>query len=247
MKQAKILGVRIDNLTKKEILEKIEFFLSEKKFHLLATVNPEFILEAQKNKKFGDILNNADLCVADGVGIKYAFLRFGKWLKCRMTGVDLMHEILKMANGKKLTVFLAVNRDGLSRYDMLKDALEKEYPEVRFNGADIALDGKKLSVIGNLSADYRLQITDNEVVFCNFGAPNQEIFLNQFKNDNIQVAMGVGGSFDFVTGKVCRSPKILQKMGLEWLWRMMVQPWRWRRIFNAVIVFPIKIIFSKKT
>ena len=97
-----ILGVRIDNLSKKEVLEKIEYFLSDGRFHQIVTVNTEFILQAQKDEDFKSILNTTDLNIADGVGIWFAFLRFGKLLKARIAGVDLMYEILRIVNEKRL-------------------------------------------------------------------------------------------------------------------------------------------------
>ena len=97
-----ILGVRIDNLSYSEVLGKIELFLGDGKFHQIATINPEFILEAQKNEEFKNILNGCDLNIADGIGIKFAFWRFGKLLKTRIAGADLMDKILEMADEKKL-------------------------------------------------------------------------------------------------------------------------------------------------
>jgi N-acetylglucosaminyldiphosphoundecaprenol N-acetyl-beta-D-mannosaminyltransferase len=231
-----ILGVRVDNLSKKEILEKVESFLSDGKFHQIATINPEFILQAQKDEDFKSILNTTALNIADGVGIRFAFLRFGKWLKARIAGADLMHEILHLANEKKLTVFLAANKNGLSRWEETCDALQKKYPDIEFSGAN--LDPLNFS-------SYQMPDTGYQILFCNFGAPFQEKFINFVKDAKIRVAMGVGGSFDFVTGKARRAPRGMRIFGLEWLWRLILQPRRWKRIWNAVIIFPIKIIFKK--
>ena len=232
-----ILGVKIDNLSRKEVLEKVELFLHEDKFHQIATVNAEFILQAQKDSDFKNILNNCDLNVADTISIRYAFLRFGKWLKARIAGADLMHEILKIANEKKLSVFLAVNKNGLSSYEEIIKVLSQKYPNIEFSGAN--LDPLSFS-------SYDIQNTKYEILFCNFGAPFQEKFINSVKDAKIRVAMGVGGSFDFITGKVKRAPKIMRYFGLEWLWRLILQPNRWKRIWNAVIIFPIKVLINKK-
>ncbi len=235
-----ILGVRIDNLDRFEILDKIKFFLTEPKFHQIATINPEFILEAQKNLNFRNILNSCDLNVADGVGIKLAFWRFGKNLKCRLAGADLMLEILKIAQTQKLSVFLAVNKNGLSTFEETKEAILKIYPDLTIEG--ITLEKNVSCFMFHVSCP---------IVFCNFGAPNQELFINSQKCDMIRLAMGVGGSFDFITKKVRRAPKFMQFIGLEWLWRIF-QPQKWkfkkerlRRIFQAVIFFPIKITINK--
>ncbi|MEI8343391.1 MAG: WecB/TagA/CpsF family glycosyltransferase [Candidatus Moraniibacteriota bacterium] len=232
-----ILGIRIDNLGKKEILEKIEFFLDEEKFHQIATINPEFILQAQKDCDFKNVISMCNLNVADGAGIGYAFLRFGKFLKTRLAGVDLLTEILQIANDKKLSVFLAINKDGLSSYKEIVLVLNKNYPNINFFGEDI----------NPRITDYQLLITSYSILFCNFGAPAQEKFINSQKNAKLRLAMGVGGSFDFIIGKIVRAPIWMRAIGLEWLWRFAQEPkYRAKRIFNATIVFPIKILFSKK-
>jgi N-acetylglucosaminyldiphosphoundecaprenol N-acetyl-beta-D-mannosaminyltransferase len=243
-----ILGVRIDNFSKKEILEKIDFFLSEDKFHQVATINPEFLLEAENNLEFKNILNNADLNVADGMGIKLAFWYYFQNLKYRFAGADLICEILKIANTKKLNVFLAINKDGLSSYAEIVAVLKNVYPEIIFFGKEYNFSHSS-SVISHQDAekiDYRLPTADDCILFCNFGAPFQEVFINSIKNDRIKLAIGVGGTFDFITKKIKRAPIFMQRIGLEWLWRLILEPrYRLKRVFKAVIVFPIKILFSR--
>jgi N-acetylglucosaminyldiphosphoundecaprenol N-acetyl-beta-D-mannosaminyltransferase len=232
-----ILGVKLDNFTRKEILAKVATFLTEEKFHQIATINPEFILHAQKDLAFREVLNDCDLKVVDGVGIRFAFLRFGKYLKSRMTGIDLMIEILKLAAENKLKVFLVSYGGALSSWEETKIAIQGIYPDLEIKG--INLDSN--------NSNYELRITGYDIVFCNLGAPQQEILMHSLKtaeNARIRLALGVGGSFDFLTGKRKRAPKFLQKFGLEWLWRFVQEPkYRAKRIYQAVIVFPIKIIF----
>lgn len=234
----KILGVKIDNLTRQEILEKIEFFLDSHRMHQIATINPEFILKAQNDQEFRNILNKTDLNVADGVGIYFAFLRFGKKLKARITGVDLIEDILQIAEKKKMSIFLVGNENGLSSWQETRDAILKKYPQLKISGTDI---GTK-SPMGDL-------VPNGEIVFCALGAPRQEKFIHSLKSSKsgkIRLAIGVGGSFDFLARKITRSPKFLRKIGLEWLWRLIQEPrYRAKRIFNAVIIFPIRVIFNK--
>lgn len=230
-----LLGVKIDNLTKKEILQKVEFFLSENKFHQIATVNPEFILEAQKNAEFKNILNSCDLNIADGIGVKMAFWRFGKHLKCRLTGADLMEKIIRLAYKNKLNIFLAASKEGLSSWQETRKAILELYPDLNIDGDDISIKDK----------NYQILSSSCQILFCNFGAPHQENFIKRQNNDRIKLAMGVGGSFDFLTKKVRRAPYFWRLLGLEWLWRLILQPRRLKRIWRAVIVFPIKVIFNK--
>jgi len=231
-----ILGIKIDNLTQTEIRQKVENFLIEDKFHQIATINPEFILEAQKNAEFKNILNSCDLNIADGFGIELSFWHYGKNLKCRIAGIDLMLEILQIANAKKLSVFLATNKNGLSSWKETRDAILRIYPDLKIFGEDVDIQ----------NTAYQILNTNYQILFCNFGAPYQETFLNSQKNGKIRLAMGVGGGFDYLTGKTPRAPQFLRQIGLEWFWRLILQPKRWKRILNAVIIFPIKVISYKE-
>lgn len=251
-----VLGVRVNNLCWSEILKKVEIFLAEPKFHQIATVNPEFILEAKRNPEFKNILNACDLNVADGIGIEFAFLRYGKFLKSRLAGADLMLEILKLAEKKKLSVFLATRENGLSSWQETREKILKIHPKLSIDGAKYEILSKNSTAIQPYMAAGGDREGANEVkgdklpaadiVFCNFGAPHQEVFINSLKSDKIRLAMGVGGSFDYLTGKAKRAPLFLRRLGLEWLWRLILQPWRIKRIFNAVIIFSIKIILWKE-
>ena len=239
LKNMKVLDVKIDNLSRIEILDRVKRFLDEPKFHQIATVNPEFLVEADRNPEFKKVLDGCDLCVADGFGLSLvAFFRREK-LKCRFPGADLMEEILRLANEKNLSVYLAVRADGLSSYDEVKTAILRIYPGLRIDGLDI--DSSPL--FGN----WKLEIGNSAIVLCNFGAPAQELFLANLRNTGVEsrVSMGVGGAFDYLTGKQRRAPKWMRTMGLEWLWRFALQPSRIARIWNATAVFLWKVITKK--
>lgn len=282
----KILGVKIDNFSKQEILEKIEDFLDSDKLHQIVTTNAEFILQAQKDLEFRNILNDADLSVADTITIRYAFWRHFKNLKTRLAGVDLMQEILKMASEKKLPIFLVTKKGGLSSWQETRKAILKKFPDLEIDGIDIKSDDDSLyfkqniidQTIQNVGAENFLpenirktkdlsQETLNQqtyckngdskcidllcskkwIVFCNFGIPEQDKFIASLRkfNGKICLGMGVGGSFDFLTGKVKRAPKWMRRLGFEWIYRLIQQPNRWKRMFRAVIIFPIRVIFNK--
>ncbi|MCX6763154.1 MAG: WecB/TagA/CpsF family glycosyltransferase, partial [Candidatus Moranbacteria bacterium] len=178
-------------------------------------------------------LNSCDLNIADGFGIKLVFWRYGRNLKCRLAGIDLMLEILKIASENNLSVFLAANSGGLSSCELTRDAIHAIYPSLEIDGRNIDINNREPITV------------NQELVFCNFGVPYQEKFINSIKNDRIRLAMGVGGSFDYLTGRLKRAPQFIRAVGFEWFWRLLLQPKRWKRIWNAVIVFPIKVIFNK--
>lgn len=215
-----IFGVPIDNLTGVEVRKKIEGFLREPQFHRITTVNPEFLLLALKNQAFKRSLLTADLRIADGFGVHLPFWLAKERLKARISGADLVPLILHLAEQDNLTIHLVLRPDGLSTEDEIKATLQKTYPKLRL------VDTVDQAVI----------------VFNNFGAPLQEMFLENLRTNpsSIRLAMGVGGSFDFLTGKIRRAPKWLRDIGLEWLWRLILQPTRYKRIWNSVFVFSFR-------
>lgn len=246
----KILGVKINNLSRKEILEKIELFLDSEKFHQITTTNAEFILKAQKDEDFKKVINESDLSLADSISVWYAFIRNFNFLKCRIAGIDLMQGILKIAEKKNISIYLAVRKDGLSSWQETRDAILKKFPNLDIEGVNIKNQDNFANcrdVDPRWDSRTSLSRLKKKIVFCNFGAPMQDKFiysLRQF-NGKVCLGMGVGGSFDFLTGKVNRAPKWMRVLGFEWLYRLVKQPNRWKSIFNAVIIFPIRVILNK--
>lgn len=220
----RIFDIPIDNLYRAELLARLGYFLDTPKFHRIATVNPEFLLLARENPRFKEALLAADLCVVDGVGLNIAFFRHGEKLKSRFPGADLLLSICELAVTKKLTVFLSLYEQGLSNNQEIRQALVTRYP--------------------------KLIITDDirtaHIILCNFGAPLQEIHLSSLAANPglVRLAMGIGGTFDYLTGKRRRAPCFLRTVGLEWFWRFLIEPKRWKKAWNAVIVFPFHVFFA---
>jgi len=249
-KTIKILEIKIDKLTAEEVLEKIEDFLLVKKpytlkselqqQHYIATLNSEILLETQKDEEYFHILNNADLSVVDGSGLKFAALMTGNNLK-RIPGSDLTEKILRIAKDKKLKVAVLNWSRGLSKKEDIEKTLIKKYPNLKFAVENIKRNFANFAKTENFT---RLQKFAPDILFVALGAPYQEKFIyrNLNKISSIKLALGVGGSFDFISGKIKRAPLIFRKLGIEWLWRLIMQPRRWKRIYSAVIIFPCKFI-----
>lgn len=220
----KIFGIALHAMSPEETLARVQVFFTEPSFHRIATVNPEFLVLARRDPQFRKALQKAELCVVDGVGIMFVSFLKGKKLQ-RLPGADLLTYILKQAEEGGYTVYLALRKDGLSTYKEVKQALLEKYP--------------CLILVTNLS--------QASLVLCSYGAPEQEIYLESLRvpYSNIRLAIGVGGSLDYLTGKQKRAPRWLRALGLEWLWRLIHQPKRWKRIWNAVIVFPFLVLFHK--
>jgi N-acetylglucosaminyldiphosphoundecaprenol N-acetyl-beta-D-mannosaminyltransferase len=244
----KILGVQIDNLTMAEALQRVEGFLADGQQHYIVTPNPEFLIKAQQDEEFRKILNQADLAIPDGIGLIFASWFLGQPLKERITGVDLMERICQKAAQKKWLVFLLGGKKGIA--EKAANNLRKKYPGLEIEQISFGELENFDSVNLSLIEPDEILLTNKRpaVLFVALGASKQEkwIVQNLKKMPSVKLAMGVGGAFDFVAGRVRRAPKFLQQLGLEWFWRLCCQPWRIKRIFNAVIKFPWLVIKSAK-
>ncbi len=239
-----ILGIKVTNLTLSEVLQKVREFLNSNQPHYIVTTNPEFIMAARRDKEFQNILNKADISVADGVGISIAARRRGIKLKQRITGVDLLWEICDMAEQEGKSVFLLGSKRGVP--EKAAAVILKKHPRLKIVGAECGYrrwhrpikDKKLVSMITRKQPD---------ILFVAFGQVRQEkwIYHNLPKIDSVKLAMGVGGSFDYISGAVKRAPRWMRSLGLEWLYRLLRQPWRLPRIVTAVIKFGFLSIRKK--
>lgn len=234
-----IMGVRVSIIGKKQILLKIGEFLNGSGKRFIVTPNPEIILAAaERDRELLDILNKADLAIPDGIGLKLAAWSLGKNL-FRTTGSDLAQDILGLAEAQNKRVAVFNWKDGLSSAQDIKIALAARYPRLKI----MAIDADRQAIISDRALAQTKKFNP-EIIFCAFGAPYQEkfIFRNLEKFDCVKIGIGVGGTFDFLTGRIRRAPKIMRIAGFEWLWRLCLQPTRWKRIYNAVAVFPVKFL-----
>ncbi len=232
-----ILGIKIWKLSKREVLDKIKQFLSIEKQHYLVTPNAEIILNANEHdEELFYILNQADLAIADGIALKFAAWAMGKNLK-RYAGADLVKDTLAMAEKNDIKVVVLNWQSGLSTLEDIRQALKRDYPKLQ-----LFVDG--IDRLGAYHFDKINQFAP-EILYVTLGSPWQEKFVyhNLKQMPSVKIGLGIGGSFDYLTGELPRAPKTMRQLGLEWLWRLFKQPKRWRRIYRAVIVFPFKFFF----
>lgn len=240
----KVFNLPIDALSLEEVLAKIKFWLAKQDQHLIFTVNPEILLKARRNYSYHQILKQAALRVADGMGVIFISYLFGSPLKKgRVRGVDLVKIILQSAKEKKCKVFITGWPE-----QMLFDLASKYGSNVDyaigplFNNWDVfPLKQLENDQLLNKISDFK-----PDILLVGFGAPKQERWLHFYmsKLPLVKIGINVGGSFDYLAGMVKMPPKLLGYLGLEWLWRVLIQPWRLFRIINAVVIFPILAIFD---
>lgn len=234
-----ILGVNVNTFGKNQILAEISEFFNNGRQNFIVTPNPEIILAANiGDNDFFKILNSADLSLPDGTGLKIAAWFLGVNLS-RIVGADLLKDILDMAESQNRRVAVLNWMGGLSSAKDIGAVLRAIYPNLEV----LAIDSDRQAIISD-NVLPQIQIFKPEIIFSTFGAPYQEkfIYCNMPKLPSVKLGMGVGGAFDFLTGKLPRAPKIMRSFGIEWLWRFYKQPSRWRRIYKAVIVFPVKFL-----
>lgn len=242
----RILDVRVDEMNKKQAIDQVSDFLQSPGQYKIFTPNPEMIVKAQQDEDFKKILNTGDLNLCDGFGIKLAALLSGIPV-ARVTGVDFMLEICQLAAEEEKKVYLlGSGNDEVVYKTMLK--LLKRFPAIKISGYD-----KGPEIIEGLAKqldDGILEQIDNsgaQILFVAFGSPKQEkwIYENLSKLPTVKIVMGVGGSFDFISGKIKRAPLFLRTFGLEWVYRLVQEPRRIGRIFNATIRFGYLVLKSK--
>jgi len=224
-----LLGVKIAAKTREEIRSQLVEFLHSAGLKQIATVNPEFLVTADRDKEFKNILSSVALAVPDGSGIIYLakLTRQKISLAHRFTGVDLTHDLLQLAEAEQKSVEIILPSDSLSTKEEIYTSIVKLYSKaiVRIFREDEVKEGSPRA----------------DIVLVALGAPEQEKWIWNHRETLLgtKIALGVGGTFDFISGKIQRAPIILRSVGLEWLWRLYQEPRRrFRRIVRAVVVFP---------
>lgn len=235
-----ILGVTVHKVNLEQATGRAEEFLQSADQHFVVTVNPEIVMLAQKDAAYKTAISRgASLLVPDGFGLILASLILQKPLFHRVTGVDLTLKICSACERLEKSVYLLG-----STHDVLEKTertLKKLFPKLTIAGTDASI---KSTHINDALVIERINIAAPSAIFVALGAPHQEkwIYQNLKKIPSIRLAMGVGGTFDYISGKVRRAPLILRMLGLEWLFRLFLQPKRLKRICTAVILFPVAVL-----
>jgi N-acetylglucosaminyldiphosphoundecaprenol N-acetyl-beta-D-mannosaminyltransferase len=238
-KEARVLGVRVDCLDMGAALDRIEELVDAGGHHQVATVNPEFVMSAQKDPEFSKVLESADLCLADGTGVVWAARRQGCELSGPVPGVDMIPPLAAMCARRGFRLFLLGAAPGVAA--QLAARLRAEVPNLEVaahsGSPDPSSDDETLKLIHAHRA---------QVLLVAFGAPKQDLWIARLKDRlGVSVAIGVGGAFDYLTGRVPRAPVWMRRAGLEWLHRLANQPWRIRRMV-VLPAYTFKVLSAGK-
>jgi N-acetylglucosaminyldiphosphoundecaprenol N-acetyl-beta-D-mannosaminyltransferase len=247
MEIIKLLHIPICAFSLHTIKQKLCDFLNEPVFHLVATVNPEMLVAAHHKKYFQDILQRAELCVADGVGVVWlSRLLFGVRLS-RLTGNDLFTFLLAHAMEKGKIVFLLGSSPRVLEQTLQQ--IKRGYPSLRVfgeSGEKLFFQEGKWIFEDEISVVKHIQKAQPDILFVALGHEKQELWMDTHRDlfPFVRIAIGVGGVFDFFSGNVKRAPRLWQRCGLEWLWRLLCEPRRFKRIGTAVFIFPILVVWD---
>jgi N-acetylglucosaminyldiphosphoundecaprenol N-acetyl-beta-D-mannosaminyltransferase len=223
-----ILGVPLDATTFDGMLEAIAGWIpAGDRLHQICTVSPEFVMIAQDDPDFMQVLRTADLCVADGIGLLFAARYLGHPLPERVTGSDGVPLIAERAAREGWKLFLLGAGPGVA--EQAAANLGARYPGLRVVGtyAGRPMPDEEQDIVGRVNA------SGADILLVAYGAPRQDLWIARNRAKlKVSVAMGVGGTLDFVAGVVPRAPRWMRRLALEWLYRLYKQPWRWRRMLR---------------
>lgn len=225
-----------------QALKIVEVWLNGQGKHIIVTPNPEIVVIAQKDEDLKKIINRADLAIPDGRG-----LRLTGDIVCNTPGIELMERLVEMASKKGFTTGFLGGRDRVA--ERVEECLKSHYPKLTVR---YALEGPVIPAKAGIYTNKDLWIPDQvrndkvDILFVAFGPPKQEKWIaKNIDRINVKVAMVVGGAFDILSGTIPRAPKWMRNLGLEWLFRLIIQPWRIKRQL-ALIEYLWLILTQKK-
>lgn len=244
----KIMGIKIDKITMEGALNRVEEFLNGEATKTIYTPNTEIIMNAQKDNKFKQVLNEGDLVVPDGIGLIYASRIKKHPLPERVTGFDISMGIINIAHTRGLRLFLLGGEEGVA--DIAAKKIKDNYDNILiagtnngyFKGVHTGYESHKeeMDIIDKINDG------DTDILFVGLGAEKQEKWIHKNKDKlKCKIIIGNGGTIDVLAGKVKRAPDIYQRLGLEWLYRLVKEPKRLKRQ-TVLPLFMLKILFSSK-
>jgi N-acetylglucosaminyldiphosphoundecaprenol N-acetyl-beta-D-mannosaminyltransferase len=223
-------------VTEEDVLEFAATRLASRRPAQFVTVNAEFVVKAQHDPLFRDVLHGADLATPDGAGVVWAMRRQGRGVPRRVGGSDLIWSLSKVAAGGGYRIFLLGAPEGVAAAAARR--LTEVIPELQVAGvhAGSPAMAEESAIVDSIRASRA------DLLFVAFGAPQQDLWVaRNLARSGAVIGMGVGGTFDYVAGAARRAPVWMQDHALDWLWRLVQQPWRWRRML-ALPIFAARIV-----
>lgn len=238
MSRIDFLGHKIDSLTKEEVLNDIKRFVDDKTPRYVVTPNTDIIIKMEKDKKLGEICDNADLILTDG----QVLVKISEWLKCpikeRLCMTDFIWDLCECAQKKGFSVFLFGGKENVLNNG--REYIEKKYPDLKIAGHYSPPFGFEKNPEELDKTNEILKNSNADILIVFLGCPKQEYFIYNNKDKyHIPVSITMGGCIDYFGGDIKRAPLWMQKNGLEWFFRFYQEP---RRLFKRYFIDDIKIV-----
>lgn len=239
MERHEILGLPVNALTYHDAVSRVEDSITTDKPTWILAMNPEKIMKAIADAELSHLLKQADLFIPDGVGILWAGKIFGMTFPQRVTGVDLLMTLIEEAARRGWRIYLLGAAPGV--VEEVARSWENAFPGLQVAGCH---DGYFGSSGEDLLAE-KIKQAKPDILFVGMGSPKQEKFINTYQaRIGVPVCMGVGGSFDVISGKKKRAPQWMQNSGLEWSYRFFIEPTRILRM-SALPKFMLLVLRKK--
>jgi N-acetylglucosaminyldiphosphoundecaprenol N-acetyl-beta-D-mannosaminyltransferase len=237
MGKEKYLDVYVSTLNYDEILADIEKRMAAGEKSTIVAVNPEKLIAASKDENVKQLINSATYQIPDGIGVVLASKLKGGRITSRVTGIDMMERLIELSAKKGYRVFLFGAKEEVVK--KAKENLEAKYPGLQIVGYSNGYVNDYESLIQKINE------SNADILFVALGSPRQELWIKTYMNDlNVKVLQGVGGSFDVFAGHVKRAPKLFRNLGLEWFYRLVTDPKRFKRQL-ALPKFLWKVLWEK--
>jgi N-acetylglucosaminyldiphosphoundecaprenol N-acetyl-beta-D-mannosaminyltransferase len=237
MGKEKYLDVYVSTLNYDEILADIEKRMAAGEKSTIVAVNPEKLIAANKDENVKQLINSATYQIPDGIGVVLASKLKGGRITSRVTGIDMMERLIELSAKKGYRVFLYGAKEEVVK--KAKENLEAKYPGLQIVGYSNGYVNDYDSLVQKINE------SNADILFVALGSPRQELWIKTYMNDlNVKVLQGVGGSFDVFAGHVKRAPKLFRNLGLEWFYRLVTDPKRFKRQL-ALPKFLWKVLWEK--
>lgn len=235
-----LLGVPVDPLTEAEAVDWVAHAIADGRPRLVISVNPERIMHAGRDPAFAAVLRRADLALADGAGVLWAARRLGHPLPARVAGVDFVTALAARGATEGWRFFFLGGSPGVAQ--AAGRVLGDSYPGFVLAGAGAASP----EPFSDAATTEAVRSTGAQVLMLAYGAAAEEVWLDRnLARSGAIIGMGVGGAFDFISGRARRAPPWMRDRGLEWLHRLSRQPWRWRRML-ALPRFVVRVMLQPR-
>lgn len=220
-----IMGVGFDSLTLSEAVDRAEALISERRAAYVVTPNPEIVMTCWENPDAMEAVQNADLVLPDGVGVVYGAKILGTPLKGKLPGIDFATELMRRMASRGGRVYLLGAKPGVA--EMAGERMRQQFPGLIICGTHDGYFQDDAPIIEEINA-----LQPDLLLVC-LGAPKQELWMHRNRPVlKVGLMAGLGGSLDVFAGTVKRAPVFFQKLGLEWFYRLVKEPWRFKRMMK---------------